>query len=65
MVTSEITTKLEALSTEDYNMIVSLIDRLSERPSNVLRNARNKYVRENPMSMEEINAEIEKYRSES
>lgn len=42
MVTSEIMAKLEALSTEDYNMIVFLIDRLSERPSNVLRNARNK-----------------------
>lgn len=46
-------------------MIVSLIDRLAEKPSNVLRNVRNKYVRENPMSMEEINAEIEKYRSDS
>lgn len=65
MVTSEVTTKLESLSKEDYNMIVSLIDRLAEKPSNVLRNARNKYVRENPMSMEEINTEIERYRSES
>lgn len=65
MVTSEVATKLESLSTEDYNMIVSLIDRLAEKPSNVLRNARNKYVRENPMSMEEINTEIERYRSES
>ncbi|MBD5450078.1 MAG: hypothetical protein HDR28_07990 [Lachnospiraceae bacterium] len=65
MVTPEVTTKLESLSTEDYNMIVSLIDRLAEKPSNVLRNARNKYVRENPMSMEEINKEIERYRRES
>lgn len=65
MVTSEITAKLESLSAEDYNAVVSLIDRLAQRPSNVLRNARNKYVRENPMSMEEINAEIERYRSES
>ncbi len=65
MVTSEVTTKLESLSTEDYNMIVSLIDRLAEKPSNVLRNARNKYIRENPMSMEEINTEIERYRSET
>ena len=65
MVTQEVTTKLESLSTEDYNMIVSLIDRLAEKPSNVLRNARNKYVRENPMSMEEINTEIERYRSGS
>ena len=65
MVISEVTTKLESLSTEDYNMIVSLIDRLAEKPSNVLRNARNKYVRENPMSMEEINTEIERYRSEA
>ena len=46
-------------------MLVSLIDRLAEKPSNVLRNARHKYIRENPMSMEEINTEIERYRSES
>jgi len=65
MVKPEITTKLESLSAEDYNMVVSLINRLAERPSNILRNARNKYVRDNPMSMEEINAEIEKYRSET
>lgn len=51
-------------STEDYNMLVSLIDRLAEKPSNVLRNAHNKFIRENPMSMEEINTEIERYRSE-
>ncbi len=65
MVTSEIMKKLESLSTEDCNRIVSLINRLAEKPSNMLRNARNKFVRENPMSMEEINMEIERYRSES
>ena len=64
MVTSEIMTKLESLSTEDYNRIASLIDRLAEKPSNMLWNARNKFVRENPMSMEEINMEIERYRGE-
>ena len=36
-----------------------------QKPSNVLQNARNKCVRENPMSMEEINTEIERYRSGS
>lgn len=65
MLTSEITTKLESLSAEDYNMVVSLIDRLAEKQSNILWNARNKYTRETPMSMEEINAEIDKYRSEA
>ena len=35
-------------------MIVLSIDRLAEKPSNVLRNACNKYVRKNPMSMEVI-----------
>ena len=60
MVTSEI--RLESLSTEDCDRIVSLIDRLAEKPTNMLWNARNKFVRENPMSMEEINMEIERYR---
>ena len=64
MVTSEIMTKLESLSTEDYNRIASLIDRLAEKPSNMLWNARNKFVREITMSMEEINMEIERYRGE-
>lgn len=64
MSVSELTVKLEALSEEDYNMIVMLVERLSDKPSNVLRQARDKYVRQNPMSMEEIDEEIGKYRSE-
>ncbi|MCM1386421.1 MAG: hypothetical protein NC231_03775 [Bacillus sp. (in: Bacteria)] len=64
MSASELAVKLEALSEEDYNMIVMLVERLSDKPSNVLRQARQKYVKQNPMSMEEIDEEIERYRSE-
>lgn len=38
-------------------------NRLAQRPSEILKKARNKYVRENPITMEEIDKEIEKYRS--
>lgn len=64
MSVAELAIKLEALSQEDYNMIVMLVDRLSDKPSNVLRKAREKYVKQNPMSMKEIDDEIEHYRSE-
>lgn len=37
---------------------------MRQKPSNVLRTARNIYIRENPMSMEEINIEIERHRGE-
>jgi hypothetical protein len=60
----EVTKKLESLSTEDYNMVVMLINRLADKPSNMLRAYRNKYVNENPMSMNEIDAEIQQYRKE-
>lgn len=62
MVTSEIMTKLESLSPEDYNMVVMLVDRLSDKPSNILRKAREKYLKQNPMSMREIDDEIENCR---
>lgn len=65
MVSRDITAKMETLSAEDYNMVVTLINRLAEKPSDVLRKARNKYVKENPMTMEEIDVEIEKYRNGS
>lgn len=61
---AELTAKLESLSQEDYNMVVMLVNRLSDKPSNILKAARNKYLQKNPMSMEEIDEEIEKYRSE-
>lgn len=64
MSAAELAIKLEALSQEDYNMIVMLVDRLSDKPSNVLKKAREKYVKQNPMSMKEIDDEIENYRSE-
>lgn len=62
MVSQDVTAKLEMLSADDYRMVVTLIDRLAEKPSNILKNARNKYVKDNPMTMEEIDREIEKYR---
>lgn len=65
MVSRDITAKMETLSAEDYNMVVTLINRLAEKTSDVLRKARNKYVKENPMTMEEIDVEIEKYRNGS
>ncbi len=45
-------------------MIVMLVDRLSDKPSNILRKAREKYLKQNPMSMREIDDAIENYRSE-
>ena len=59
---AELAVKLEALSQEDYNMVVMLVERLSDKPSNILKKAREKYVKQNPMSMEEIDVEIENYR---
>ena len=54
MSVAELTVKLEALSQEDHNMVVMLVERLLDKPSNVLRKAREKYVKQNPMLMEEI-----------
>ncbi len=31
---SELTMKLESLSQEDYNMVVMLVERLADKPSN-------------------------------
>lgn len=62
MSVAELAVKLEALSQEDYNMVVMLVERLSDKPSNILKKAREKYVKQNPMSMEEIDVEIENYR---
>ncbi|MCM1267828.1 MAG: hypothetical protein NC302_07990 [Bacteroidales bacterium] len=64
MSVAELTVKLESLSQEDYNMIVMLVERLAEKPSNILKKAREKYVNQNPMSMQEIDREIEAYRGE-
>ena len=64
MISPDVAAKIEMLSAEDYNMVVTLIDRLTEKPSNMLKKARNRYVQENPMTMEEIDREIEQYRSE-
>lgn len=63
MSVAELTVKLESLSPEDYNMVVMLVDRLSDKPSNILRKVREKYLKQNPMSMKEIDDEIENYRS--
>lgn len=64
MVSLEVSQKLESLSKEDYDMVVMLIDRLAQKPSNVLKMARGKYLQKNPMTMEEIDEEITVYRSE-
>lgn len=61
---SELTMKLESLSQEDYNMVVMLVERLADRPSGFLKAARNNYLKRNPMSMQEIDQEIEDYRRE-
>ncbi len=61
---SELTMKLESLSQEDYNMVVMLVERLADRPSNFLKAARNNHLKRNPMSMQEIDQEIEDYRRE-
>ena len=60
----ELTMKMQTLSPEEYHMVAMLVDRLSDKPSNVLKAARNKYMGKNPMSMEEIDEEIEAYRRE-
>lgn len=61
---SELTMKLESLSQEDYNMVVMLVERLADRPSNFLKAARSNHLKCNPMSMQEIDQEIEDYRRE-
>lgn len=63
-VTPDITEKLESLSSDDYQMVVMLINRLAEKPSSILRAAREKYLQQNPMTMEEIDQEIQNYRRE-
>ena len=63
-VTPDITAKLESLSSDDYKMVVMLIDRLTDKPSSILKAAREKYLQKNPMTMEEIDEEIQNYRSE-
>lgn len=64
MVTPDVTAKLESLSSDDFQMVIMLIDRLADKPSSVLRAAREKYVNKNPMTMEEIDQEIQNYRSD-
>lgn len=61
---AELTVKLQTLSPEDYNMVAMLVERLADKPSNILKEARERYRRSNPMSMDEIDQEIEEYRSE-
>lgn len=61
---TELTAKIESLSLEDYNMIMMLVERLTAKPFDILKKAREKYVRTNPMSMVEIDEEIQQYRRE-
>lgn len=62
MVTPDVTAKLESLSSDDFQMVIRLIDRLADKPSTVLSAAREKYVIKNPMTMVEIDQEIQAYR---
>lgn len=64
MVTPDVTAKLESLSSDDFQMVIRLIDRLADKPSTVLRAAREKYVIKNPMTVVEIDQEIQTYRRE-
>ena len=64
MLAAEVAQKLESLSPDDYNMVVMLINRLSDKPSNYLKNGRDRMLKKNPMSMEDIDEEIQLYRSE-
>ncbi len=63
-VTPDVTAKLESLSLDVYNMVIMLIERLADKPSSILRAAREKYVQKNPMTMEDIDQEIQNYRGE-
>ena len=63
-ITPEVRAKLESLSSDDYKMVVMLIERLADKPSSILRVAREKYVKQNPMTMDEIDQEIQNYRGE-
>ncbi len=63
-VTPDVTAKLESLSLDVYNMVIMLIERLADKPSSILRAAREKYVQKNPITMEDIDQEIQNYRSE-
>ena len=65
MLTAEVTQKLKSLSQDDYNMVVMLINRLADRPSVRLKNMREKMLERNPMSIEEIDREIQQYRKEA
>lgn len=65
LLATEVVRKLESLSQDDYNMVVMLIERLSDKPSNYLKNGRDRMLKRNPMSMEDIDVEIQRYRRET
>ena len=65
MLTAEVTQKLKSLSQDDYNMVVMLINWLADRPAVRLKNMREKMLERNPMSIEEIDREIQQYRKEA
>ena len=53
---AELTTKIESLSVEDYNMIVMLIERLSSNTENLEKKSADEMVAELTMSMKKSNA---------
>lgn len=64
MVAIEVTQKLESLSQDDYDKVVRLINQLADSSASRLKAKRNEMLGKNPMSMEEIDEEIQQYRRE-
>lgn len=56
MSVAELTTKIERLSTEDYNMVVMLIDRLSSNPDGLEKKSADQIVAELSQSVEKSDA---------
>ena len=55
--------KINLLSAEDYDMVVNLVNRLSEKnSSNKFKEICAKYHDREPLSMDEIDEEIQAYR---
>lgn len=57
--------KIDLLSKEDYDMVVSLVNRLllERNPSDAFKEICTKYHDRKPLSMEEIDKEIQAYRN--
>ena len=56
---AELTAKIESLSAEDYNMVIMLVNKLSEKPENngLKRLSENELVEELPHQSEKVTLE--------